>query len=245
MLPQVAADERAVNRFLLEAANTRILHHPNVVRVEDAGFSRGVFFLILEYCDGGSAADLMKQHNGILPLEEAVAITLQSLEGLHYAHNVLGPGRGLVHRDVKPANLLLSGSGGRIAKVGDYGMSKAFDDAGLSGGTRTGEAAGTPYFMARQQVIDFKYAEPEVDDGPRPHRFITCSPAQSRATSRRGRDPWLVVLETPPVPIRRRKPSLPKGLAEVIDRARWKSRKSCSRQRRRSRRRWKTHNDAA
>jgi eukaryotic-like serine/threonine-protein kinase len=134
MLPQVAADERAVKRFLLEMTNTRILNHPNVVRVEDAGFSRGVFFLTLEYCDGGSAAGLMQERAGVLPLDEAVEITLQSLEGLHYAHNVLGLGRGLVHRDLKPANLLLSGFGSaRVAKVGDYGLSKAFDDAGLTG----------------------------------------------------------------------------------------------------------------
>src|ERR1700731_4906786 len=101
--------------------------------------------MTLDYCEGGSVADLMKQRGGVLPLDEAVEITLQALEGLHYAHNALGSGRGLVHRDIKPANLLLSGSGsGRAAKVGDYGLSKAFDDAGLSGGTRTGDKAGTP-----------------------------------------------------------------------------------------------------
>ena len=220
MLPQVAADERAVKRFLLEMTNTRILNHPNVVRVEDAGFSRGVFFLTLEYCDGGSAADLMKQRGGVLPLDEAVETSLQSLEGLHYAHNVLGPGRGLVHRDLKPANLLLSGSGSaRVAKVGDYGLSKAFDDAGLSGGTRTGETAGTPDFMARQQVIDFKYAGPEVDVWAMAASLYNMLTGAVPRDFPKDHDPWLVVLETPPVPIRRRLPSLPTGLAEVIDRA--------------------------
>lgn len=64
MLAQVAADERAVQRFLREMTNTRIFNHPNVVRVEDAGFSRGVFFLTLEYCDDGCVAGLMKQRGG-------------------------------------------------------------------------------------------------------------------------------------------------------------------------------------
>jgi len=220
MLPQVAADERAVKRFLLEMTNTRILKHTNVVRVEDAGFSRGVFFLTLEYCDGGSAAGLMRQRGGVLPLDEAVEITLQSLEGLHYAHNVFGPGSGLVHRDLKPANLFLSGAGGgRVAKVGDYGLSKAFDDAGLSGGTRTGEAAGTPHFMARQQVVDFKCAMPEVDVWAMAASVYNMLTGAVPRDFPKDHDPWLVVLETPCVPIRKRKPSLPSGLATVIDRA--------------------------
>jgi serine/threonine-protein kinase len=220
MLPQVAADERAVQRFLQEMANSRLLNHPNVVRVEDAGFSRGVFFLTLEYCDGGSAVRLMKQRGGVLSVDEAVGIIRQALEGLHYAHNLFGPGSGLVHRDFKPANLLLSGEGGaRVAKVGDYGLSKAFDDAGLSGLTRTGEKAGTVGFMARQQVIDFKYAGPEVDVWAAAASLYYLLTGVAPRDFPRDRDPLLVVLETPPVPIRRRKPSLPNRLAEVIDRA--------------------------
>ncbi len=220
MLPQVAADERAVQRFLREMTNTRILNHPNIVRVEDSGFSRGVFFLTLEYCEGGSAAGLMKQRGGVMSVDESIEITLQSLEGLHYAHNVLGPGRGLVHRDLKPANLFLCGSGSaRVAKIGDYGLSKAFDDAGLSGGTRTGETAGTPHFMARQQVIDFRCASPEVDVWAMAASLYHMLTGTVPRDFPKDRDPWLVVLETLAVPIRRRKPSLPKSLAEVIDRA--------------------------
>jgi serine/threonine-protein kinase len=190
------------------------------VRLEDTGYSRGTFFLTLEYCDGGSVAGLMNERGGILSLDEAGEITLQALEGLHHAHNVFGPDSGLVHRDLKPANLFLSGSGSaRIAKVGDYGLAKAFDDAGLSGSTRTGEAAGTPHFLPRQQVIDFKYAEPEVDVWAMAaslyHMLTGSVPRDFPA----GRDPWLVVLESLPVPIRQRKPSIPKKLAELIDQA--------------------------
>ena len=79
-----------------------------------------------------------------------ISATLQCLAGLEYAHNAdlgsvkladgtLGRGRGLVHRDLKPQNLFLCGSGGsRVGKVGDFGLAKAFDQAGLSGQTRTG-----------------------------------------------------------------------------------------------------------
>ena len=131
-----------------------------------------------------------------------------------------GRRRRLVHRDLKPANLLLSGSGSaRVAKVGDYGLSKAFDDAGLSGGTRTGETAGTPHFMARRQAIDFKCAEPEVDVWAATASLYNMLTGAVPRDFPKDRDPWLVVLETPPVPIRRRKPSPPMGIAEVIDRA--------------------------
>jgi serine/threonine-protein kinase len=220
MLPQVAADERAVKRFLHETANTRALNHPNVVRLIDSGYARGMFFMVLDYCEGGSVSGLMQQRGGMLPVDEAAEIALQALEGLHYAHNVFGPGSGLVHRDLKPANLFLSGTGSaRVARIGDYGLSKAFDDAGLSGATRTGDIAGTPHFMPRLQVIDFKYARPEVDVWAMAaslYNMLTGAvPRDFPAT----RDPWLVVLDDPPVPIRRRLASLPEKLAEVIDHA--------------------------
>ncbi len=191
MLPQVAADERARQRFEREMANVGRLNHPNVARVEHASCSRGVFYLTLEYCDGGSAADLMKQHGGTAPLDQAVQITLQALEGLEYAHNLYAPGRGLVHRDLKPSNLLLSGSGSaRIAKVGDYGLAKAFDDAGLSGLTRTGDKGGTPGFMARQQVIDFKYVGPEVDVWAMAASLYNMLTGAVPRDFPKGRDPW-------------------------------------------------------
>jgi serine/threonine protein kinase len=127
-------------------------------------------------------------------------------------------GRGLVHRDLKPANLLLSGAGRDcVVKVGDYGLAKAFDDAGLGGLTRTGEAAGTPRFMARQQVIDFKRATPEVDVWAMAaslYYMLTGAPPRDFPP---GRDPWSIVLESKAVPIRQRKPWLPKDLAAIID----------------------------
>lgn len=102
------------------------------------------------------------------------------------------------------------------AKIGDYGLSKAFDLAGLSGQTRTGSRVGTPVFIPRQQVLEFKYAKPEVDvwaaaaslyymlTGYYPRDFT-------------GKDIFLEVLRNKPVPIRQRDISIPKKLAEVID----------------------------
>ena len=129
----------------------------------------------MEYCNGGSITNLMQRQGGKLSIDEAIPIILQVLDGLEYAHNAaipnvrlangtFGKGRGLVHRDIKPENIFLINAGNqRIVKIGDYGLGKAFDVAGLSGQTMTGDKAGSPYFMPRQQVIDFKYAKPEVD----------------------------------------------------------------------------------
>ena len=101
----------------------------------------------------------VQTRGGTLPADEVVRIGRQALAGLAYAH-----GRGVVHRDLKPHNLFLTEAGpARQVKVGDFGLAKAFDAAGLSGLTRTGRAAGTPSFVPRQQVIDFKNAKPEVD----------------------------------------------------------------------------------
>jgi serine/threonine protein kinase len=152
-------------------------------------------------------------------LTTGVEPTLQALEGLHHAHTGLGPGRVLVHRDISPDNLFLSGQGSaRVVKVGDYGLAKAFDDAGLSGSTRTGEAAGKPYFMPQQQVIHYKKVGPEVDVWAMA-ASLYCMLTAKYPREFEGRDPWIAVLETKPVPMRERKASIPAKLAVVIDQA--------------------------
>jgi serine/threonine protein kinase len=173
----------------------------------------------------------MKQRGGTLSIDEAGSIILQALAGLEYAHNVeldkvklrdgsYGRGRGLVHRDIKPSNLFISGTdASRQIKVGDYGLAKAFDNAGLSGQTRTGTIKGTPVFMPRQQVVNFKYAKPEVDVWAMAASLYCMLTGFVPRDFRRGKDPWLTVLQTNAVPIRQRMASVPQKLADVIDQA--------------------------
>ncbi len=231
MLPEVAADERARTRFLRETEVTKALHHRNVVQLRDSGCSNGTFFFTLEFCDGGSVDRLMKPAGRTLSIPEAGDIVLQALAGLEYAHQAeipyvrledgtTGRGKGLVHRDLKPANLLLCGAGqSRIAKVADFGLAKAFDAAGLSGQTRTGTSSGTPVFMSRPQAIHFKYAQPDVDVWAMAASLYTMLTGRFVRDFQRGQDPWLTVLQSDAVPIRRRNGALPKKLAEVIDHA--------------------------
>ncbi len=230
MLPAVAADQRARQMFLREAENAKALRHPNVVHMQDSGCCEGTFFLTLEYCDGGSVAELVERR-GSLPADEALRIVLQTLDGLDYAHHApvpqvkledgrIGRGRGLVHRDLSPDNVFLVHRGqATVAKIGDYGLSKAFDNAGLSGQTRTGAMMGKPWFMPRQQVIDFKYSRPAVDVWAAAATLYYMLCGQFPRNFPQHLDPWHVVLQTQPIPVRRRNDSVPIALAEVIDQA--------------------------
>lgn len=214
MLPKVAAHADARTRFLREIDVSRGLRHPHIVELLDAGTSHGTFFFTLEYCEHGSLHALVGRRGGTLAVDEAVTLAVQALDGLDHAHR-----RGVVHRDLSPQNILLAGEGAPAAKVTDFGLAKAFDQAGLSGLTRTGTVAGKPVFMPRQQVINFKHAQPDADvwalaaclywalTGAHPRDF----PARQ--------DPWQVVLQTDPVPIRERDRAVPATLAQVIDHA--------------------------
>ncbi|MEA5509087.1 protein kinase [Crocosphaera sp. UHCC 0190] len=228
MLPQVAANPYAVELFLREAQNTQALNHPNIVKLRDTGYLDQTFFFTLEYCNGGTVEDLMQQQGGKLSLEESLEIIYQVLDALIYAHNVeisnlkqangtIAKGKGLVHRDIKPANIFLVESQGKITvKLADYGLSKAFDLAGLSGQTMTGTKAGTPYFMPRQQVLNFKYVQPEVDIwavAATLYNMLTgCYPRDLD-----NKDPFLAILQDLPIPIRQRNVNIPQGLADIID----------------------------
>jgi eukaryotic-like serine/threonine-protein kinase len=228
LLPQIAHNQAIVEMFLREVENTKALEHLNLVKLRDYGYSASLFFFTLDYCNGGSVADLIQKRRKPLPVDEAMPIILQALDGLEYAHNAaipkvkqrdgsFGKGRGLVHRDLKPANLFLETVDGQhITKIGDYGLAKAFDLAGLSGQTMTGTTAGTPHFMPRQQVINFKYAKPEVDIwalAASLYYMLTCTYPRNF----RGKDPFLAMLQTNAVPILQRSVPIPKQLAEVID----------------------------
>ncbi|MEH2194039.1 MAG: protein kinase [Nostoc sp.] len=227
MLPAVAANEFAVQMFLRETENTKALQHPHVVQLMDCGYSEIIFFFTMEYCEGGTVWDFMQQLGGRLSIEIAVPIILQILDGLQYAHNVeipyvkladgkFGKGKGIVHRDLKPSNIFLTNIDGKlVAKIGDYGLSKAFDLAGLSGQTLTGTQAGTPVFMPRQQVLNFKYAQPEVDI------WAVAACLYNMLTGSFPRDftgdPFLAVLQNEPIPIRERDATIKQPLAQVID----------------------------
>ena len=227
MLPAVATQKQGIEMFLRETENIKVLQHPHIVQLLDYGFVENTFFFTMEYFSGGNVWDLMQRSGWRLPVDIAVDVTLQVLDGLIYAHEVEIPdiksvdgiitkGQGLVHQDLKPNNIFISKINDKIVvKIGDYGLSKAFDLAGLSGQTLTGTKMGTPAFMPRQQVLNFKDELPEIDV------WATTACLYNMLTGYFPRDftgdPWLSVLQNNPVPILQRHQGIPQKLAKVID----------------------------
>lgn len=147
----LAGDPDLVARFLREAVAAARLVHPNVVQVYDVGEQDGAPFYSMEYVEGTSLAQLVHR-DGPLPPETAASHVLQAARGLKYAHE-----HGLVHRDVKPDNLLLDVHG--VVKVADLGLVKlpatapsATPPPGGEGLTVAGAPAGTPAYMAPEQA---------------------------------------------------------------------------------------------
>ncbi|MDR1919881.1 MAG: protein kinase [Tannerellaceae bacterium] len=230
MLPEAAADERSKNIFRREAYLSGQLVHKNVVRQHLFGSCGDVFFILLEYCRGGSVDKLMRKNQGKLSLDLATHIMLQVLDGLQHVHHAqvrakLKDGEevsanGVVHRDLKPANIFLSDDSSQpLALVADFGLAKTFETAGLSSHTRTGEVAGSMQFMPRQQVLDFRYAQPDVDVWAAAASYYNMLTGAYPKPFVAGKDMAAQVLNLPSVPIRQREPKIPDKLAQVIDAA--------------------------
>ena len=235
MLPQMAVNEQAKTLFLREAKVSEQLDHKNVVRTYKSGCANGVFYILMDLCEGGSVDSLMAKHGGKLCLEQATLITLQVLDGLEYVHNVkvdvdIKKGLfnstkeveayGLVHRDFKPGNIFLADNTDYpVAKVADFGMAKAFETAGMSKVTKDGSAMGTPQFMPRQQAVNFRYSEPDVDVWAAAASYYNMLTGQFPRDFAPGKNPCMVLMTGGIVPIRQRDQSIPPKLAAVIDRA--------------------------
>jgi len=136
-----AVDPEYVERFRREARSVASLSHPNVVTVIDRGEHDDVQFIVFEYIDGENAKDLVRR--GRLPVEQALEITIQVARGLAFAHK-----QGIVHRDVKPQNILLDRTG--QAKVTDFGIARSLDVA--HGVTQTGTVLGTSDYIPPEQA---------------------------------------------------------------------------------------------
>lgn len=136
----LAADDAFRRRFLQEARLTARLCHPNIVQVFDAG-DDGCPFLVMEYVDGQTVADRVARGGGFSG-GEALTLAVHVSAGLAHAH-----ARDIVHRDVKPHNVLLREDG--VAKLTDFGIARALEESGL---TDFGAAVGTARFMAPEQT---------------------------------------------------------------------------------------------
>ncbi len=217
ILPSIAVTERARKRFQREVEALRRIEHPNCVGMLDHGSSGSLLFLALELCRGGDLERFVSRNGGKLDIARAAPLMLQALDGVASIHE-----RGHVHRDIKPSNLLLSadGASGEL-KVGDFGLAKCLDSAGLTGLTVTkGGGAGTPAFMAKEQLVNFKGVKPASDVwslGATFYHMLTGE--HPRRPPSGASDPILAVLAGTLVPIREREPLVPEAVGTVIDQA--------------------------
>jgi predicted Ser/Thr protein kinase len=131
--------QEMVRRFQNEARAAGVLNHPNIVTIYDAGEQDGIFYIAMEFIEGTTLHELLAEKR-VLATEEVVQIARQICRGLDYAHS-----NGIIHRDVKPANIMITANG--TVKIMDFGIAK-------SGGqvTNTGQVLGTPNYMAPEQV---------------------------------------------------------------------------------------------
>jgi serine/threonine-protein kinase len=156
--PGRLAGPNAAQRFLREVQSAARLDHPNIAHALDAGEDQGRLYLAVELLGGSDLSRLVKK-KGPLPIGQACDCVRQAALALQHAHE-----RGLVHRDVKPANLLLAPDG-RL-KLLDLGLARLGEDGGDASATSltdTGLVMGTPDYMAPEQILDSKRVDIRAD----------------------------------------------------------------------------------
>jgi beta-lactam-binding protein with PASTA domain len=143
MSTRYASDEEFVERFKREAQSAAALSHPNIVSIFDRGESEdGTYYIAMEYLPGGTLKDRIMS-KGALPARTAAAVALQIAEALRAAHE-----RGVIHRDIKPHNILITDSGD--VKVTDFGIARAASSSTM---TRTGSILGTAHYISPEQAM--------------------------------------------------------------------------------------------
>jgi eukaryotic-like serine/threonine-protein kinase len=156
ILPEhLASNQGAIDRFYREAKSGALLNHPNIVRNLVVGQDKATskHYLVMDYVDGPSALELLHRQ-GHLSVADSVHIALDIARALEHAHS-----RNVVHRDIKPDNILITQSG--VSKLADLGLAKRTDEASHLTGARQG--FGTPYYMPYEQALNAKYADGRSD----------------------------------------------------------------------------------
>ncbi len=149
-----ASDPQFIERFRREAKALATLSHPNIVGVYDFGVEAGLPYLAMEFVEGVSLRKLLSERR--LPPEEAFQIVPQLCDALEFAHAA-----GIVHRDVKPENILIDRTG--TVKIADFGLAKMVDSGSSGSLTMTNVSMGTPHYMAPEQFENFRGVDHRAD----------------------------------------------------------------------------------
>lgn len=144
LFPTLATEAGFVERFRREAQSAANLQHPNIVSVFDWGEANGTYFIVMEYVDGQSLAEILREHGRVHP-DRAAEVAGDVAGALGFAHR-----NGVVHRDVKPGNVLIASDG--AVKVADFGIARALTDSSDHNLTKTGSVMGTATYFSPEQA---------------------------------------------------------------------------------------------
>jgi serine/threonine protein kinase len=210
LIPSAAADPTALARFMQEAQVMARTSHPNLVQVHDLEQIGEANYIVLEFVRGKSLRERVNQ--GAIPLPQTFAVMHGVLQALDYAHK-----RSIVHRDMKPENVLLSDEG--AVKVADFGIARLTDDSGAgSTATKTGTTVGTPQYMSPEQVASSK-VDGRSDLYSAGIMFYELVVGQPPFTASESDGPFTLMakhVQAPPKPPSVYKPGLDLRLEEVI-----------------------------
>lgn len=142
--PDFSANKVYLARFFKEAQAVAAMKHPNIVQVHDAGEQDGYHYFVMEFVEGTSVSDRIRNY-GAFDWKDAAAVARQVLLAFQAAHS-----KGVIHRDIKPDNILLDKDGNAL--VADFGLVKNLDEE-TSGLTKTGQVMGTPHYMSPEQCL--------------------------------------------------------------------------------------------
>ncbi len=201
--------EAMLRRFEREARSLASLDHPHIVKVFDYGEQEGSPYLVMQYLAGGSLKDLVRSAQGPLDWGKAIRLCIPIARALAYAHR-----RGIVHRDVKPANILLSVQGEPM--LSDFGIAKILH-TGEDSLTASGVSIGTPEYMAPEQAMGDVVAQSDIYSlGVVLFELVT---GQRPFTADTPMAVMLKHIQEPMPDIRVFNPALPEELAHILEKA--------------------------
>jgi serine/threonine-protein kinase len=204
--PRLAHDGQFVERFMREARAAGRLSHPNIVSGIDVGEADGYYYFAMEYVEGETLFELVKREGGLEP-KRAVAIAVQVAAALAHAH-----AHGMVHRDVKPQNVIIAA--GETAKLCDLGLARSTEEDQSI--TATGTALGTPHYIAPEQIEGRTDVDGRADLyalGSTLYHMLAGEPPFTAPT---GAKVMAMHLSDPPPPLEDRVPGVPRSLAALV-----------------------------
>ncbi|MGB2753625.1 MAG: serine/threonine-protein kinase [Phycisphaerae bacterium] len=209
LLSKAGGDPDARRRFIQEAKSAAKLSHSNIVQAIDAGETGGHSYFIMEYVDGTTVYDMLKDRGEPLGEEQSLRIIIQIAEALAHAHS-----RGFIHRDVKPKNIMITKEG--VAKLADMGLARHAEDASAAL-EEAGKAYGTPYYIAPEQVR----GDPRIDSradiyslGATFYEMLTGRPPFTAPTPQQVMQKHVMAPLVPPDHVN---PELSAGISEVVE----------------------------